>query len=76
MICRMCSAPNARVVEVGLEGQAAEVSGELCDRCFDAAVAHAAELRQQFDDLIASGISREQANAIMIGIIEGTGAKA
>lgn len=45
-------------------------SGMMCDPCLDKALAEAAELRVQFDALIAAGVDRATANALMIERID------
>lgn len=57
-------------VEVVHEGNVV-AAGNLCEPCLAAAIATGEELRRQFDQLIASGIPRDTANAIMIARIDG-----
>lgn len=73
--CHDCGATEAREIAVERFGVRA-VLGHLCDGCFAVAQARADELRQQFDALLAAGLSREAANERMIAIVEGRGASA
>jgi hypothetical protein len=43
----------------------------ICEPCFDAALIEVEERRRQFAELLAGGMSREQANRIMIARIDG-----
>lgn len=67
--CLKCGAP-AGLVEVQF------ADGSLghhlaCQKCFDEARADLEEKRRQFDELIAAGVSRSDANDIMIARIRG-----
>jgi hypothetical protein len=72
--CRKCGTQCDRTslvfrgIEVG--------SGYLCETCLDAAHAEMAVAREQFEALLAAGISREEANRIMIARHDGTEIKA
>lgn len=72
--CRKCGTPCDRtsVVFRGVE----VAGGFLCEQCLDAAHAEMAELRVQFEALLAAGVSREEANRIMIARGDGTAATA
>lgn len=64
MTCLTCGKP-ARPITVERDGIDV-ASGFLCDPCFDAALAGAAEWRRQFDELIAAGVSNADANRTII----------
>lgn len=72
--CYRCGEPGS-AVEVTHEDKIVAL-GALCDHCFARAVEEAAELRIQFEALLAAGASREEANARMIEKIEGRGGRA
>jgi hypothetical protein len=66
--CMKCgAATESRVEFTGL------LEGDIfmCDECFAPAMAELDEHRRQFEDLLASGVPRDRANAIMIDRIEG-----
>lgn len=66
--CLKCGAQTSERVEfAGL----LEVAVFMCDACFMVAIAEMDVLRHQFDELIAAGVPRDRANAIMIDRIEG-----
>lgn len=68
-------APHAR--HIHLEFRGLEVgTGYLCNRCLEKAMAEAEVRRGQFEQLLAAGVSREDANKIMIDRIDGKGARA
>ena len=68
LACRACGAETSEMVEfVGL----IEATVSMCDACYDKAVDEFAERRRQFEELIAGGMTREQANAVMIARIDG-----
>lgn len=50
--------------------------GHLCAPCLSGALAEFELLRKEFDALIEAGISRDEANRMMIERIEGRTAKA
>lgn len=75
MTCYRCTAPGAEPVVVTRD--AIEVAaGALCDSCFADASEEAAMLREEFEGLIAAGVSREEADRLMICKIDGKGARA
>lgn len=66
--CLKCGAATpSRVEFTGL------LSGEvfMCDACFGPALEEMAQLRAQFEEMLAVGVPRDRANAIMINRIEG-----
>jgi len=64
MACKSCGGSEARKIDVMKDG-AMVAAGEMCSVCLGRATAEAAELREQFDELIAQGIDRRMANRIM-----------
>ncbi len=72
--CNRCGDPGFDV-EIAQEGTVL-AQGTLCDTCFAAAEATLAELRVQFEELLAGGMSREEANTIMAARLEGSIPKA
>ena len=73
MTCRRCGAPAA-IVEIACEQRV--ISGALCDACRTNALDELALLRTEFEGLVAAGLSREEANRMMIRKIDGKGARA
>lgn len=74
MTCRRCGEPGTEtiVTREGIEmGR-----GILCDPCLAQAVAIADDNREIFESLIASGVTRERANEMMIARLYGQGADA
>lgn len=67
--CIHCGEPCNEVVVENALGEVA--CGWMCDPCLAVAEVEFAELRRQFDELVAAGVSPEQANAIMIARMEG-----
>lgn len=66
--CLKCGTPTDRRIEfTGL------LVGEIfmCGGCFEPAFAEITEHRRQFELLLANGVPRDRANAIMIDRIEG-----
>ncbi len=69
--CRRCGAETRHDVEfTGL------IDGTIpmCDSCFDGAMVVLSETRRQFNELIAGGMTRDQANTVMIARIDGEAA--
>ena len=65
--CLKCGIGTGRRVEfAGL----LEAEVFMCNACFMDAMAEMDEHRRQFDELIAAGVPRDRANAIMIDRIE------
>ena len=65
--CLKCGAETEHRVEfTGL----LEAEVFMCEACFGPANAEMEERRRQFDQLIASGMPRASANAVMIGRID------
>lgn len=68
--CRACGTPCERTslvhrgVEIG--------GGYLCEPCLDRAHDEMAVKRIEFEALLAAGVSRADANAIMIARMDGT----
>lgn len=68
LACRCCGAETQSIAQfTGL----IEATVPLCDRCYEDARTGAADLRAQFEALLAGGMTREQANAVMIARIDG-----
>lgn len=66
--CLKCGAATENLQEFA--GQiAAEIF--MCPSCFDTDMADFDEDRRRFEELIAAGVPRDRANAIMIDRIEG-----
>jgi hypothetical protein len=66
--CLKCGAPTeSRVEFTGL------LEGDIfmCDACSTPAMDELDEHRRQFEELLAAGVPRDRANAIMIDRIEG-----
>lgn len=61
--CIKCGAPG-KLIEV-IMGDKVIISHFSCQPCFDNAFAELEENRRQFNELIAAGVSREEANKIM-----------
>jgi hypothetical protein len=69
--CRRCGAVTGKKIDiVHAPSDLIVLTGRLCDGCLRAAVREVAELRKDFEQLLADGIDREQANLIMIERIE------
>lgn len=67
--CVQCGQPGHEVV---VESAAGEVGrGWMCDPCLAVAEVEFAEIRRQFNELVAAGVPRDRANAIMIARMEG-----
>jgi hypothetical protein len=66
--CHCCGAA-AKAITIVKDDVVVAV-GALCDLCLDAALEHAAQEREIFEGLLASGVSREEANRIMIARID------
>lgn len=72
--CHKCGAPAPFTV-LARDGVAIG-GGRLCDPCFDLAVENAAALREEFEAMLADGVSRDEANQILIAKIDGKAASA
>lgn len=70
MSCRKCWSSKSRPIEVATDGNVVAF-GDLCDACFDKALAGANALRDEFEALLAAGVSRETANEHLIAKIRG-----
>jgi hypothetical protein len=70
MSCRKCWAPQAHPVELAKGGEVFAIA-DICDGCFDRALAGYDVMRAQFDELIAAGVPRDMANDIMCARIQG-----
>ena len=75
MTCYRCSAPDATTVIVA-RGALEVASGALCAACFAASAEESAMLRDEFEGLLEAGVSREEANRLMVCKIDGKGARA
>lgn len=75
MTCYRCTAPDAETVIV-TRGMLEVAAGALCAACFAASTEESAMLRDEFEGLIEAGVSREEANRLMICKIDGKGARA
>ena len=67
--CVRCAAPG-KTVELERDGKV-EITVTMCDACFASLLAGADELDREFKELVAAGIPRETASAILIAKIEG-----
>lgn len=74
-ICRACAAEDAVGIEAVHRGRVV-ASGALCSSCCSAAHVRAAELREIYEALISAGVSRGEANALVIAMIDGRGVSA
>lgn len=71
LACRKCGAETRHEMQMtGL----IEAVVTICEPCFDTAMVEVEERRRQFDELLTGGMSREQANRVMIARIEGASA--
>lgn len=73
LICRRCGEPGFETV-IAVDG-AEMARGILCDPCMTTMIAAAEENRGIFQELLASGVSRERANELMIARLDGQGAE-
>lgn len=69
--CVKCGRDTGHTVE--LTGLASAIR-PMCVPCLDAVMLEMAVLRVQFDELIAAGVPRHEANRIMIARIDGEAA--
>jgi len=70
MACALCGDEPAQEVEVLHQGTPL-MKLELCEPCLARSREHQAEQRREFEALLAGGLTREQANAVMIARGEG-----
>jgi len=68
MQCRSCGA-EGEPIEIEMNGETV-ASGSLCGPCFEQAKEGAAKLREEFDQLLAAGVSRKDANDLLIARME------
>lgn len=74
VICSRCADPG-REIAITRDG-VVELTITACDNCLAKARSELAALEVQFQALLQAGVSREQANEIMIAKIEETEVKA
>lgn len=67
--CLGCGSTDSFMVTLGLS-DGGELQHYSCDPCYQKAHAELTEARRQFDELIAAGVSREEANKMMIARLE------
>ena len=67
--CIQCGEPGEEVVVESAMGEVGR--GFMCDPCLAVAEVEFAELGRQFDELVAAGVPKDRANAIMIARMEG-----
>lgn len=66
--CVGCGADTSNILEI--RGRIND-DRYVCAACISPALAEFWELQRQFDEMISAGVSREQANRIMIDRIDG-----
>lgn len=65
MRCNRCKARPGTPIDV-FQNDELQGSGHLCDECFDECADRADQLKLIFEGLLAAGVPRDAANAIMI----------
>ncbi len=68
--CRKCGVVTRKKVEIFQEGTEIIPFSPLCESCYRAALVGAEWLRVEFEELLAGGMDREQANEVMIERID------
>lgn len=66
--CLKCGVDIAKPIEIARDGEIV-ATGSLCFQCFDRACEGATLLRHVFEEMIAFGISSEDANKILIEVV-------
>lgn len=64
--CNHCGAPDAINIGIIQEGVDTGVHGNLCAGCLDDALTEMERLREEFEALLAAGVSRDDANIVMM----------
>lgn len=70
VMCMKCYGGDASPIDCVKDAEIV-TAGTLCTPCLSRALDEAAELRADFEALLQAGVSREQANAIIIARIDG-----
>lgn len=68
--CYQCRDLTATPIDIAKDGEII-LSGALCERCLAVALNEMAEHRREFEALLAAGVSRSDANDMMIAKIDG-----